>query len=233
MPLNPLSCQDSDSDSCDDCSFGVDGFGPMSDVLPANDGTDTDSDGLCDLGDPDIDNDSVLNLSDLMPLNPFSCQDSDADSCDDCSIGVDGFGPLSDATPDNDGTDTDGDGLCDLGDPDSDNDMVDDAVDNCPNIANTDQADLDQDGVGDVCDDDIDGDQMPNSFELANGLDPFNSFDQSGDRDGDGFSNIQEYRWNTDVNVFNFDDNENGLPDIVDLRRVIILPIAFDLIMNN
>ena len=35
---------------------------------------------------------------------------------------------------------------------DADADGVDDAIDNCPNTANTDQADYDQDGVGDLCD---------------------------------------------------------------------------------
>ncbi|MCP4546547.1 MAG: hypothetical protein GY835_08800 [bacterium] len=35
---------------------------------------------------------------------------------------------------------------------DSDDDGVADAVDNCPEDANADQADSDQDGIGDVCD---------------------------------------------------------------------------------
>jgi len=35
---------------------------------------------------------------------------------------------------------------------DTDNDGIDDMVDNCPNIANPDQADYDNDGIGDLCD---------------------------------------------------------------------------------
>jgi len=42
--------------------------------------------------------------------------------------------------------------------PDYDNDTIPDSSDNCPHVANTDQADLDNDGQGDLCDLDIDGD---------------------------------------------------------------------------
>ena len=112
-PLNNLLCRDVDLDGCDDCSSGVDNI--------AADGTDTDTDGLCDAGDPDDDNDNVADGSDSDPLNNLLCRDLDLDGCDDCSTGTD--------DPLNDGIDFDLDGLCDAGDLDDDNDGVEDGSD--------------------------------------------------------------------------------------------------------
>ena len=66
--------------------------------------------------DEDADHDGVPNGEDLNPLDPHVCRDADGDLCDDCSIGVDGDGPLPDFDPANDGPDSDGDGVCDLSD---------------------------------------------------------------------------------------------------------------------
>jgi hypothetical protein len=91
---------------------------PASDPLdPASAPVDTDGDLDCDTLDPDDDNDGVVDGSDPAPLDPDVCGDSDADTCDDCAVGTDDFGPLTDADPLNDGPDIDGDGICDAGDP--------------------------------------------------------------------------------------------------------------------
>ena len=55
------------------------------------------------------------------------------------------------------------------GDADADADGVDDAADNCPSVANADQADLDSDGAGDACDADVDGDGVANASDACPG----------------------------------------------------------------
>lgn len=52
-----------------------------------------------------------------------------------------------------------------------DGDGIADSLDNCPNIANPDQADVDTDGFGDVCDSDKDGDGVDNAVD-CNPYDP-------------------------------------------------------------
>ena len=171
-PNDPTVCGDIDGDGCDDCTRGP------SD--PAADGADFDGDGLCDLGDLDDDDDGVDDTVDLDPFDAASCADADADLCDDCSRGP--------ANVANDGVDFDGDGLCDLGDPDDDDDGREDIFDpepfnpaicgdsepdSCEDCLSgsfdpfNDGADLDQDGLCDVGDPDDDGDSFPDTFDCA------------------------------------------------------------------
>ena len=94
---------------------------------------DNDNDGIPDDVDPDDDNDGQL--------------DDDENAC--------GSDPLSDSSL---SPDLDGDNIPDCVDPDDDNDGVVDGSDNCPTMANSDQANFDSDGLGDVCDPDDDND---------------------------------------------------------------------------
>ena len=81
---------------------------------------------------------------------------------------------------------------------DTDNDGITNANDNCPTLANTDQADLDGDGQGDACDPDDDNDGMPDAWEISHGLNPNDAADRDLDPDGDGLTNIREYQLGTD-----------------------------------
>ncbi|MGC4065513.1 MAG: thrombospondin type 3 repeat-containing protein [Polyangiaceae bacterium] len=183
----PRACRDSDGDGCDDCSLsGANGSGGNE----SNDGLDTDADGICDLGDDDDDDDGVLDSSDATPTNPNVCRDLDVDGCDDCSAtGANRSG----GNPANDGLDLDGDGQCDVADPDVDNDGVPDLSDiepqnprrcrdadgdSCDDCSSTgangtggnisaDGPDFDNDGACDDGDLDDDGDGVPDSADQS------------------------------------------------------------------
>ncbi|MBU0481067.1 MAG: IPT/TIG domain-containing protein [Proteobacteria bacterium] len=123
---------------------------------------DTDGDAVCNDLDTDDDNDGISDAAELAagadPLNPALCGDADNDTCDDCSIGVDGFGLQPDNNPADDGIDSDTDGMCDAGDlcpgfsdaADADSDTVPDGCDICSGF--DDRVDFDGDGEPDGCD---------------------------------------------------------------------------------
>jgi len=222
-PLDPFVCTDSDADSCNDCAV-------TGTQTPGNDGTDTDSDGLCNVGDTDDDGDGIPDGSDPDPLDNSTCGDSDSDTCDDCSV-------TNSSTPNNDGTDTDTDGLCDAGDTDDDGDGVADGSDadplnafvcadsdsdSCDDCSVTgmqtpanDGTDTDADGQCNVGDGDDDGDGT------ADGLDcqPLNGAVHPGatevctdtiDNDCDADVDLD------DADCATFDGDNDGIPDIND-----------------
>ncbi len=72
---------------------------------------------------------------------------------------------------------------------DCDGDGMPNGTDNCPDIANPEQADFDEDGIGDVCDDDIDDDGVLNEDDVCDFTPPGADVQPNGtlrsDADGD------------------------------------------------
>jgi subtilisin family serine protease len=110
-------------------------------------------------------------------------------------------------------------------DPDSDGDTVIDALDNCPNDANTDQSNVDGDMLGDVCDPDADDDGLLNTDEAIYETEPLvYDTDSDGVSDGD---EVNVYSTNPnasnvgDVGPRNSPDNQLNTADLVVMSRLV------------
>lgn len=75
---------------------------------------------------------------------------------------------------------------------------------------------------------DTDEDGLPDRIELAWGLNPQDPYDAAEDLDGDGFSNLEEFRAKTDSR------NPDDFPDpVVKLRVAVIRPVPFYLLFKG
>lgn len=92
---------------------------------------------------------------------------------------------------------------------DSDNDGINDDVDNCPNTPNNDQADANNDGIGDACDDDLDDDGILNADDNCPNTANPDQLDTDNDGDGD---------------VCDTDDDNDGILDANDNCPLIANP---------
>jgi hypothetical protein len=97
----------------------------------------------------------------------------------------------------------------------------------CNNITDPNLQDYDGDGTVDMCDPcpdnpdsncdrDTDNDGMSDSFEIQYSLNRSGPFDADLDKDGDGFTNLQEYQFGTDPLNPDQDTDGDGIPDTVD-----------------
>ncbi len=181
FPLNASASADTDTDgapntwlaSCNVACQLASGLqlDNCPDVVNA-DQLNTDGDVQGNACDTDDDNDSVLDTSDQLPLNPAASVDAD----------LDGFPSSWNAACN--ATCQANSGLL---------------LDNCPAINSPNQADFNSDGQGDVCDD-SDGDGMLDAWEISNSLNPLDPNDDLLDADGDGWTNEQEMQRNTNPN---------------------------------
>lgn len=111
--------------------------------------------------------------------------------------------------------------------PDQDGDCVADADDNCPYVANADQADADWDHVGDLCEGDMDSDGVADATDNCWNLQNADQADIDGDgagdacdidRDGDGYTDVYEATVGTDPNKWDTDgDNVSDYHDCAKL----------------
>lgn len=106
-------------------------------------------------------------------------------------------------------------GVANADQADADNDGVGDVCDNCPGDANADQNDGDGDGVGDVCDQLVGDDNAGDSDGdgVADDVDQLVGDDNSGDNDGDGIANNVDNCIDV-ANTDQLDSDGNGVGDV-------------------
>ncbi|WP_045859381.1 invasin domain 3-containing protein [Teredinibacter purpureus] len=245
---NDITGTDADSDGIDD-SIDVDQTGGQdsnSDGIDDNALRDSDRDGLPDIIDLDSDNDGIPDALEF----GFIYTDSDNDGIDDAfdSDFVDGTDSNNDGWVDNPALrDTDGDGLPDFRDADSDNDGINDGLENLitghDNDADgiddrydvdiTGGADLNADGIDDAATfNDTDNDGVPNIFDLDSDNDGLLDAQEAGviDSDENGLADhgqppltmLPDTDNDGTADLFDLDSNNDGISDIESTAAVLL-----------
>jgi len=151
---------DDDNDGTLDTDEAACGSNPLiaASTCEVCDGADNDLDGSTDEGFLNTDGDTQADCVDSDDDNDGISDDDEA-TCGSNPLNTDSTCEVCDGADNdlNEGIDegfanNDNDGLADCVDPDDDNDGVLDGSDNCPFVANADQADTDGDGIGNACD---------------------------------------------------------------------------------
>ena len=180
FPLDPLRGIDTDDDGIPDASDlddDNDGVPDTEDDLPLDptETLDYDKDGIGNNADTDDDNDGFSDLVESEDgTNPLDAldfpRDADKDGLTNNQEEILGTDPTN--------SDTDGDGINDLNDPEPLHPGAD--------------ADTDNDGIIDIVDTDDDGDGYPDVLEFELGTDAKDAADQPVDTDGDFLPDTKE-----------------------------------------
>ena len=192
-----------------DCN--VNGVVDLCDIL---DGTSTDCDdnGIpdeCEESDDD-DGDGVSDCDDLCPNTPpGTAVDEQGCPTGDCNAnGIADDVDIANGTS----SDCNSNGIPDECESDADGDGIPDDCDNCPTLANPDQADSDGDGIGDACEESA-PEEPPTNGDGADDSGDDGTQDGGDDQGGDAGDDTQDGTGDGDAD----DGTEEPLPDLCGL----------------